>query len=103
MTIPGGREPMPELRTDRLLLRDWRDEDLAPFAALNADPVAMEHFPSTLTTAQSAAMIDRLQERWSEHGLSWWAVDSLESGEFLGAVGLLLVDFEVSFDDPDSP
>ena len=34
----------PELPTERLLLRRWRDSDLDPFAALNADPIVMEHF-----------------------------------------------------------
>jgi RimJ/RimL family protein N-acetyltransferase len=103
---PEGSDPvrpMPELRTDRMLLRDWRDEDLAPFAELNSDPIAMEHFPSTLTTAQSAEMIERLREQWASHGWSWWAVGSLESGEFLGAVGLLLVDLDAPFNDPEDP
>jgi RimJ/RimL family protein N-acetyltransferase len=34
----------PELRTERVLLRRWRQDDHAPFAALNADPEVMEHF-----------------------------------------------------------
>lgn len=37
----------PEIKTERLLLRAWRDDDLEPFSALNADPRVMEHFPST--------------------------------------------------------
>jgi RimJ/RimL family protein N-acetyltransferase len=40
---------MAELETPRLLLRRWRDEDHEPFAALNADPIVMEHFPGPLT------------------------------------------------------
>ena len=35
----------PILTTARLRLRQWREEDLAPFAALNADPQVMEFFP----------------------------------------------------------
>ena len=42
-----------ELRTDRLLLRRWREQDSEPFAALNADPEVMRHFPSTLDRAAS--------------------------------------------------
>jgi RimJ/RimL family protein N-acetyltransferase len=42
-----------QLRTDRLLLRRWRETDHAPFAALNGDPMVMEHFPDRLTRAES--------------------------------------------------
>jgi hypothetical protein len=35
-----------ELLTPRLRLRHWQASDLAPFAAMNADPVVMEHFPA---------------------------------------------------------
>lgn len=33
---------MSELRTERLLLRSWRESDGAPFAAINADPRVAE-------------------------------------------------------------
>ena len=32
------------LGTERLLLRPWQDENLKPYAALNADPVVMARF-----------------------------------------------------------
>jgi RimJ/RimL family protein N-acetyltransferase len=47
------------IRTGRLILRDWRDDDLAPFAALNADPEVMRYFPATLTRAESDAAAAR--------------------------------------------
>jgi len=90
---------MPELRTERLLLRDWRESDLEPFAELNSDPIAMEHFPSTLTTAQSAEMIEAQRARWSDDGLGWWAVEDLADGEFVGAVGPMRVTFDAPFND----
>ena len=49
-----------ELTTDRLLLRRWRESDLAPFADLNADPVVMELFPSTLTRGRSDQLVQQL-------------------------------------------
>ena len=41
----GGVEPpaITELRTSRVVLRQWRDDDRGPFAELNADPEVMEH------------------------------------------------------------
>lgn len=44
------------LRTERLVLRPWRDADLAPFAASNADPRVRAHFPSCLTRPESVEL-----------------------------------------------
>src|SRR5262249_24159485 len=50
-----------EIRTPRVLLRAWRSEDLDPFAMMSADAEVMRYFPATLSRAESAAMIDRIQ------------------------------------------
>ena len=75
-----------EVRTERLLLRSWRPEDREPFADLNADPVVMEHFPSTLTRAESDAFVDRIEAHFDAHGYGLWAVEA--DGAFLGFTGL---------------
>src|SRR5919202_823953 len=49
---------MAELRTRRLLLRQWRDADLEPFAALNADPQTMRYFPAPLSREESDALAE---------------------------------------------
>lgn len=54
-------ESGPQLQTERLRLRRWREADLLPLAAINADPHVMEHFPRTLTTDQTHAMIARIE------------------------------------------
>ena len=63
-----------ELRTERLVLRRWREADLAPFAALNADPVVMELLPAPLTGAESDAMVARIEATFDERGFGMWAV-----------------------------
>jgi RimJ/RimL family protein N-acetyltransferase len=75
-----------ELRTARLLLRQWREEDREPFAALNADPIVMEHFPSTMTREASDAFVDFNIATIAERGWGLWAVEA--DGEFIGFVGL---------------
>jgi RimJ/RimL family protein N-acetyltransferase len=75
-----------ELRTERLVLRQWREDDREPFAALNADPVVMEHFPSTMTREASDAFVDFNIATIAERGWGLWAVDA--DGEFIGFVGL---------------
>lgn len=95
MTPPAERAPT--LRTERLVLRRWRDRDLDPLAAMNADPEVMEHFPSTLTREQSAAVIDRIEAHFDEHGFGLWVVEVPGVTPFAGWVGLLRPRFEAPF------
>ena len=48
-------------RTERLVLRQWREDDREPFAAMNADPEVMRHFPTVLDREASDAVLDRLR------------------------------------------
>ena len=91
-------EPLPmEPETSRLRLRQWREEDREPFAALNGDPLAMEHFPNTLTREESDAMIDRARAAIALRGYGNWAVERKSDGAFLGFVGLWPVRDEMPF------
>lgn len=85
------------LTTDRLILRPWRDGDLAPFAALNADPAVMEHFPAPLTRAESDAVAERVRDFMTEHGFGWWAVEIPGEAPFIGFIGLWRPAFEAHF------
>ena len=77
-----------ELRTERLLLRHWRDSDREPFAAINADPAVMRFFPSTLDRAASDAFVDRMQAQLERAGWGLWATELITTGELIGFVGL---------------
>lgn len=88
---------MSELRTDRLLLRQWRDGDRDPFAELNADPVVMEHFPATLSRAESEAFVDRHSALIDQRGWGLWAVEVRETGAFIGFTGLAVPVFDADF------
>ncbi|WP_328328815.1 GNAT family N-acetyltransferase [Kribbella sp. NBC_00382] len=88
---------MSELITDRLLLRQWKDSDYEPYAALNADPAVMEHFPNVMTRAESDAMVDRVKAALDELGFGLWAVEVRESGQFIGFIGLSVPTFDAPF------
>ncbi len=78
----------PTLNTERLVLRAWRDSDHEPFAALNADPVVMEHFKGPLTRQETEAFIGRIEDRFSQSGWGLWAVGVTDGPGFIGYVGL---------------
>jgi RimJ/RimL family protein N-acetyltransferase len=88
---------MTELTTDRLHLRNWRDTDRDLFAALNADPAVMEHFPALQTREQSDALIDRQLSAIEERGWGLWALEVRDTGEFIGFTGLSVPSFEAPF------
>jgi RimJ/RimL family protein N-acetyltransferase len=85
------------LRTERPLLRPWRPEDRAPFAALNADPDVMEWFQGPLAEAQSNAFLDWIEQRFRENGWGYWAVEIPGVNPFIGFVGLSPADTTLGY------
>lgn len=91
---------VPALATERLILRPWRDGDLAPFAALNGDPEVMAHFPKTLSPAESDALAGRIRAALAERGFGWWAAEAPGVAPFIGFIGLSVPDFGAHFLPP---
>jgi RimJ/RimL family protein N-acetyltransferase len=89
--------PALDLRGPRVLLRPWRPSDLAPFAALNADPEVMEHLPAPLTREESDAAVTRIEAHLAAHGFTFWAVEVPDEVPFAGFVGLAVPKFDAHF------
>jgi ribosomal-protein-alanine N-acetyltransferase len=89
--------PEVELRTERLVLRPWRNDDLAPFAAMNADPRVMEFFPQTYSPAESAEGLARIRGHFAAHGFGLWAVSVIGGPAFVGMIGLAVPSFRAPF------
>jgi RimJ/RimL family protein N-acetyltransferase len=85
------------LVTGRLILRPWREADFVPYAAINADPRVMEHYPKTLTRAESDAGALRIKARFEEQGWGLWAMELRATGTFVGFTGLQKPPFEAHF------
>ncbi len=88
---------VPELRTERLILRRWRDSDREPFARINADPQVTRFLPNALTRAESDQFIDRIEAHFDEHGFGLWAVEIPSGAPCAGFVGLAVPTFDAPF------
>lgn len=87
----------PIIKTDRLILRQWQQEDFEPFAHINADIHVMRFFPSSLNRKQSDELAKKLQALIEEKGWGFWAVSLIQTNEFIGFIGLNEVSFKAHF------
>jgi 3-dehydroquinate dehydratase/shikimate dehydrogenase len=85
------------IKTARLILRPWRQEDLEPFATLNADPKVMEYFPSVLTSEESNDSAHRISSKIETQRWGLWAVSVPGVADFIGFIGLAVPSFEAPF------
>nr|ACX83639.1 unknown [uncultured soil bacterium V167] len=86
---------MTEIRTPRLILRRWTDDDLVPMAEINADPEVMRWIGdgSVRDLEETAEDIERWEEEWDEEGFGLFAVELIASGELIGFAGLSVPEF----------
>jgi len=93
----ASTDPVAELKTTRLILRQWRAEDAEPFAALNADPQVMRYLPRLLARAESDAFAQAAAATLRERGFGLWAVEVAGGSPFIGYVGLNAPSFTAHF------
>lgn len=87
----------PVIKTERLVLRQWCEDDLEPFAKLNADPRVMEWFPFTLNRVESDDLAKRILSKLQEQGWGLWAVSIPDISSFIGFIGLAVPTFNAYF------
>jgi RimJ/RimL family protein N-acetyltransferase len=80
---------VPELETERLLLRGWRQEDLEPMAAINADPRVGKWLGGVIDVDTTRARLQSYGYHWEEHRFGPWAVEERASGRLVGRTGLM--------------
>jgi RimJ/RimL family protein N-acetyltransferase len=85
------------LRTSRLLLRPWRDADVAAFAELSTDPAVMEFLRPLTEPGAAEAWAARVRDHWRRHAFGQWVVEIPGEASFIGVVGLSTVSYEAHF------
>ncbi len=89
--------PKQYIETPRLILRDWKEEDIPIFARLNSDDKAMEFFLNKLSYQETLNFYNRIQKEFSTSGYGLYAVEKKEDHAFIGYVGLHNITFDVDF------
>jgi RimJ/RimL family protein N-acetyltransferase len=87
----------PTLRTERTILRPWRTEDLAPLAAMNADPKVTAHLVAPLSRTESEALLEKIEDGMETYGLGPWALEVPGGHPFAGFCGTWVVGFDTHF------
>lgn len=85
------------IRSSRLLLRQWRDDDLEPLVTMSQDPRVMEYFPAMHSREECVAMLDRIREHHARHDFGYWVVEIPEIAPFAGFLGLAVPRFDAHF------
>ena len=81
----GSRDAV--IKTGRLRLRRFREDDRETVARWNADPVFAEHLGGVHTRARSDEVFDRWQRHWDEHGFGSLGIEWAKTGELIGRTG----------------
>jgi RimJ/RimL family protein N-acetyltransferase len=76
-----------ELETRRLLLRQWRDEDVEPLHEIYEQADYLVTMPAK-TLDETRAQLEWLRRAWEEDGYCQWAACELESGRLIGRIGV---------------
>jgi ribosomal-protein-alanine N-acetyltransferase len=77
---------MKKYETTRLILRQWQESDIVPFAEMNSDLEVMKYFPKTLSFNETLEMYNSFKN--SKNDFRFSPAEEKISGKFIGFVGL---------------
>ncbi len=84
-----------EIETGRLLLRQWRDEDVDPFVDICADPEVMQYIGDgrPRTRERTEQHVREFRRAWRDCGFGLYVIEETASGRMIGFSGFLVPDF----------
>ncbi len=83
-----GLSKRPELRTQRLLLRQWRADDFRVYEHYYSDIRTARFVGGVMSPDRAWRHMAALIGHWDLMGFGYWAVEELETGTFVGCIGL---------------
>ena len=85
------------LQTSRLILRNWKQNDIEPFAILNSDPRVCEFLPNVLSQEETLTSVIKIHSHFKKHAFGLFAVELISTKTFIGFVGLKYFSFDSHF------
>ncbi|MCB0379144.1 MAG: GNAT family N-acetyltransferase [Bdellovibrionales bacterium] len=95
--MPLSRSNLPSYRTERLILRPWKEEDFDFFAQLKSDHEVMRYFPKLLGRQESNEVAHKIINSMNQNKFGIWMVEETNHHERVGIVGLQRVNFAAHF------
>jgi len=86
-----------QLQTSRLILRNWKQKDIEPFAILNSDPRVCEFLPNILSREETLTSVKKIQSHFKKYAFGLFAVELINTKTFIGFVGLKYFSFDSHF------
>ena len=83
-----------QIEMERLILREFVDDDLDNLYALVSDPVVMRYCAGALDRAQAQVWLTAAQRYYARYGYDYWAAVDKYSGAFVGQIGILRQEIE---------
>ena len=83
--------------SERLGFRNWKNTDANLLFEMNSDAAVMEFFPRKSTKKEAISFIDRMQTQYVKNGFCYFAVELLETTQFIGFIGLSEQHYKADF------
>lgn len=77
------------LKTDRLYLRKYREEDINSLHSIFSNEETMQYYPAPFSFEQTRDWVKKNQKRYVVDGFGLWVVCLKETDEFIGDCGLV--------------
>ncbi len=78
------------LETNRLILREYTEDDFAALYALLSDPVTMQHYPKPYDENGTRRWLTWSLDNYRRYGFGLWAIELKETGAFIGDCGITM-------------
>lgn len=91
------------IETNRLIIRNWKEDDIPIFQNMNANPEIRRYFPDLLSYKASKQNVQQMQDIIETQNIGLFAIELKATNSFIGMVGLNYVPKDTDLNFPEAP